>query len=180
MPGTIETSVMAATRKLIWVRGVPIDLDQSALVAMKELYNNDLVAQIPPERWSGDESEQAELAERGIINKAKVDIPIWYPRKRFSTIKGRQFLLDGNLGYGLPFFLTPLKDKKIGEALQEIGIWAVAALGQSDDKLWLVRDRPRAAYLCLGEHSVGFGLGYATDHWRDSDAVVGFPQVSNR
>lgn len=166
----------------IWVCNVPFDPDQLITKAMQGLpYSNPCIANIPQEMWRGNENERA-----GLVGGRK-DIPIYFPRRKFSTFEARTTMLANNFGCGFPCFLAPLKDERIRMALVAKGINWVVALGQNDDELWQFEGCSHAVYLnCAGlpgfyhrsfDVDVGYYPSSTENAWGINVAVVGYPNI---
>lgn len=157
-----------SSHNLVIVRGLTVNYDQTPAEAIEGLPNNNflIASQYPQELWNGGKS--------GIVEE--VTIPIYFPRRCFSTDEGRQ--MQSEIGYGLPAELAALKGEDVRQQLRNEGIWWIVALCQSGLGLWRDPDGSlRPVSLSLRPDCRGFSLGYAGDVWFGCSALVGAPQV---
>jgi len=165
---TQQIRIETPSRNLIVVHGLTVNYDQTPTEAIKGLPdNNSLIASsFPQALWNGGKS--------GIVEG--VTIPIYWPRQSFSTSGGRQ--MQSEIGYGLPAELAALRSEDVRKALWDAGIWALVALQEKDEGLWLdPYGYLRPVVLRLVPCCRGFRLGSADVGWDDSYALVGAPQV---
>ena len=112
-------------------------------------------------------------------------LPIYWDRRSFSTAEGRQKQAASGIGFAWPVVIASLalpenEPERVRKELnedKEIGMWALVALRQRDEELWLHDGSFRPFCLCLSPYGFGFHLGYAGLDWLDSNALVGAPQV---
>ena len=163
----MKPKIEVVSQELILVHGLTVDYDQTPAKAIEGLPNsNPLVATIPQELWGAGRAGNVE----------GVTIPLYTPRRRFTTKEGRR--LQAEIGYGCPAELAALKGEDVRKELWDEGIWLVVSLMENDEDLLLDSDVDRRpVYLDLNPRCLGFELGYADHDWDDFFALVGAPQV---
>lgn len=158
--------VEVAGPNLIVVHDLTVNYDQTPAEAMKGLpHNRPDVANYPQRLWNGGKS--------GIVEG--VSIPLHLPRRGFTIADGRR--AQQEIGYGCPADVAALKGEYARKALRAEDLWALVALRQSNEQLWLFDGNHHPVFLDLVLCYHGLSLSSAARVWGDGYGLVGAPQV---
>lgn len=159
------------------LEGVKIDYDLTPRRAIELLpdSNPDIAL------WPEDKMNLWNGGKAGIVEEAT--LPIFWPKKSFSTAAGRQEQETLGIGFSWPVEIASIallkkKDlQRIREELNKLGIWYLVALRTKNEELWQRVGCFRPFCLYLNPLYFEFNLGNAGNDWDDRSALVGAPQV---